>query len=649
VRENFYSKLATDGTVTLDGLITALEGELDGELSVIRRGTPSALIEPQVAARLVSHFALRTAHVRSVFGKSAGQIVDEVAGLFTDTAHLRDYLGVDEPSRARTAVPLLDEVLKAVPFAAIPVPPPLVQRVVAFWIRENFDAFYEQQRAVISQVLGEIGKGIVGMVRDGHNKALLSADTSRWEKELSLLSWRTQSVVGAVLPDCVVLARESGGAFAPLALSDREKVDLVVLPIAHDRLLVGSPFTSIDISIDSINEASASCSDSFFISHEAMHGSGLSGLIGQRCSQAIDAVLAEALSSMRRSEDEQSASPPPSRVIEVESVGAFSFSLTCLDFADAKTVARLGEILSGIVQEVGRDMPLSALDGVTFAADYTSALETFDRGDPSLGVDRTEQRDHGRAVAKCLRVVRGAEIKEHIVADSIIAHALLADDETGRASAIHTLVSMLACVAHAAVYEKQLEGDSTQAADSVGALLHRAVSRAPGRYFAARESAFADSHAGERYADLVRDSLASARETIQSTRLAYRTSNDLDRLVEVSVVQISHVLAHAAEWLGHRDGLPSQDAFPGSSLPEDLQVFGLSLWLELFGRDLRRLYDDIGQFTSANIFALSAHVERLLWTVQICPWLTENGVPYVSVPMGADERLLADPSRGRTD
>ena len=641
VREHFYSNLAPDGTTTLDGLITELESNFNAELSVIRRGTAEAPIEPQVAARLVTHFALRTAHVRSVFSKGAAQVIEEIAGLFTDTDGLRDYLGVDEPSRARAESPLVDQVLKAISLAAISAPPPLLKRVVAFLIRENFDEFYRKQHTVITQVVDGIGKGVASMVRDGHNKALLTSDTSRWESDLSLLHWRTHSVVGAVLPDCVVLARETGGTFTPLALSDREKVDLVVLPIAHDRLLVGSAFTNVDVSIDAINEASASCSDSFFISHDAHHGFALSGLIGQRCSQAIDAVLADARSSIRRPEGVQTVSLSPGRAFEVESVGAFSFSLSCLNFGDAETCARLGEVLRAVVQEVGRDMPLSALDGVTFAVDYASALETFDRGDPTLGVDRTEERSYGRAVAKCLRVVRGAEVREHIVVDSIIANALLMDDEAVRASAVHTIVSMLACVAHAAVYERQLVGQTTQAADSVAAMLHRAASKAPGRYFAARESAFADPSAGERYADLVRDSLAFARESIQERRLAYRMSNDLDQLVEVSLFHMSHVMAHAAEWLGHRDGLPSQEAFPGSSLPEDLRVLGLNLWLELFGRDLRRLYDDSGQFTSANVLALTSHVERLLWTVQICPWVMEDGTAYVSVPMGEDERLLA--------
>jgi hypothetical protein len=110
----------------------------------------------------------------------------------------------------------------------------------------------------------------------------------------------------------------------------------------------------------------------------------------------------------------------------------------------------------------------------------------------------------------------------------------------------------------------------------------------------------------------------------------------MDALLGVALPQISFVLSHAAEWLGHRDGLPDQDEFPGASLPNDLQAYELHLWLELFGRDLRNLYDADGLFTSAHIFALGRHVERLLWTVQICPWPMEDGSLYVTVPLGND-------------
>lgn len=643
VQENFYSKLGSEGAPTLDDLITSLEGEIDRDLKTIRIASTGANIDAGLAARLVTHLVLRTAHVRSMFTQASGLILNEITSLVTDTDGMRRYLGIDSSDPARVSETLVDDVLKKLPLATLSLPPAFARRVIRFWIREHFHSFYEQIQPAASHALEQIKRSMSGAIRDGHNRALAMTDEVRWISDLAALSWKTHSFTGAILPDCVVLAREIGGGFTPLLLSNRQQIDTVVLPIAHDRLLVGSTIADDNIAVPSINEASALCSDSFFVSHAENDGAGLSNMIGQRCAQAIGAVVNEALSDFRSpNADTVSEQRFERQLAKGEFPGSFSFSLTCTDFADAETAARLGEILKVVVLEIGRDKPLTTLDGITFAADYASALERLDRGDPALPSERSRPRAYGRAVAKCVRVSRQGVFKEHLVFDAVLADHLLADDSDRRALGIHMVVSMLAGVSHSAIYESRLNDRSAAPSDCVTEWLHKATSTAPGRYFAARESAFSDPSSGLRYATLIRDSLASAREQIRNARLAYRLDINLDKLLDVAVLQFSFVLAHAAEWLGHRDGLPSQDAFPGASLLDDLKVDGLDHWLELFGRDLRRLYDVDGQFTAENIFALGQHVERLLWTVQIFPWPTESDLLYVSV--GDDARLLQSQS-----
>ena len=99
----------------------------------------------------------------------------------------------------------------------------------------------------------------------------------------------------------------------------------------------------------------------------------------------------------------------------------------------------------------------------------------------------------------------------------------------------------------------------------------------------------------------------------------------------------SFVVGHTAEWLGHRDGLSTEAGFPGSDLSSNLHKYGLQHWLDLLGRDLQRLYDGDDGFTAENIYALAKHVERLLWTFQVCPWLTDEGRVYISVPFDDTE------------
>ncbi len=648
VGEYFYSKLRADGVETLDDVITAIEGGLDGELSALRRAPVDEPIDPKVAARLTTHLMLRTAHVRSVFEQGAVQIFNAAIPVLSDPNVVRDHIDLDKLGGAAAFQGGVDDALKSLPLDALAIPHPLARRMLSFMSRERFDSFFAGAGPMIVQALTEMTKNIPVQIREAHNKSLEAIQNSRWEERLAELSWSTQEVVGAVLPDCVVLAREKGQDFTPLLLSDREKVELVILPLSHDRILVGWAGVKAPIEVKSLNAGSVACSDSFFISRCADDGAGLSDLIGQRPAKAIRASVDKALSGFRRRTGgvKVSGIPVEPRVSETEDLASFSFSLTCLDFADSEIATRLGEIIKVIVHEMGRGIPLATLDGITFAFDYPAALLGLDRGDEAISPSESQPRDYGRPVAKSVQVFRGGESKSHIVIDSVIADWLLSDDEDNRTSAIHLILNMLADLGHTERYEAQLKGISVATPDEITRMLHSSVSAAPGSYFGARESAFCDPKAGERYATLVRDSLAAAHEAIAKARLAYRVSNSLENLLGEALPHISFVLTHAAQWLGHRDGLPSQDVFPGSSLPGDLKAYDLNFWLELFARDLRNLYDADGQFTSENIFALSRHVERLLWTVQICPWPMEDGTPYVSVPLGNDAALLEIGSSG---
>lgn len=326
-----------------------------------------------------------------------------------------------------------------------------------------------------------------------------------------------------------------------------------------------------------------------------------------------------------------------------------TFSVTCIGFADETTASELGKVLQVVVFELARSLPLAKLDGMTFSRDYITAVAGIDRGDHTLEKCLSRPRDYGRAVAKCVKVIRGGESKEHIVFDADIAEQLLSADPALRSTAAQVVVGMLAQVSHTMIWEERLIGAKPECLDEVHKLLHEAIATVPGNYYCARESAFVNPEAGKRYAALVLDSLKDARIAIQEARLTYRRDNDLDQLLRIALGRSSFVLGHAAEWLGHRDGSPTQDEFPGATLPDELSSSELHLWLELLGRDLRKLYDIENQFTPENIFALSQHAERLLWTFQICPWLTENGRVYVSVPIGDDAILLNSRSDDRAE
>jgi hypothetical protein len=373
-----------------------------------------------------------------------------------------------------------------------------------------------------------------------------------------------------------------------------------------------------------------------------IHGRDIASLIGQRVIQHITSIVNDAVSE-RLPVVQQPLADPRESVLDVD--GSISFSLSCQGFGTESIAAALSQIIGGVAREVGRVMPLADLDGITFAQNYEQALMTLDRGDPALGVDTTRPRPYGLPVAKCVRVIRDGQLKEHIVFDALMAGGLLDDTEDLHDDAIHLLVNMLAQVAHTSLFEKRLEETPIALLGGTLGALHPAVASTPGMYYAARESAFALPGAGKRYRTLVLDSFQAARDAIFSAKARCVGSHDVDQLLAMACPAIASVLEHAAQWLGHRDGLPDQSTYSGSALVDDLKAFSLDDWLDLFGRDLRRIYAAEGEFCAANLFGLGRHVERLLWVFHIFPWPHPDGEMYVTVLNDSEQVVLDDPSR----
>lgn len=85
-----------------------------------------------------------------------------------------------------------------------------------------------------------------------------------------------------------------------------------------------------------------------------------------------------------------------------------------------------------------------------------------------------------------------------------------------------------------------------------------------------------------------------------------------------------------------------RETFAGDDLPSTLAAHGLDIWLELLGRDLERVYAEPDRLDYEVIGRLHSHAERLLWTLQICPWPLPDRQIWWSVPWGEDLAVLAE-------
>lgn len=635
VEDWFYSRRVTDSEATLDDVITALERDLHKDFARLRSSAPGTVVSGAMAAPLVAHLATRTAFIRSLTGQFMAQLADEVEARLGTVGGLRRVMGIDaaEPTAVlRTAI---GDAIADLPLEQLGIPAPFIERLMLFIARERADEWLSESSGFVAKLTPILRADGSERLRDAHNRSLgTPPDETGWAKVLREFDWRIEAAEGAILPDCAVLVGEGAGDLVPFMMSNGEAARAVVMPLSSDRLLVGSKAGGAAVDLSELNRQAALASDSFFVG-AAPEGADLVDLIGGRPSHAVRDVIEEAFAKLGDGAVSREGQPGERPTI---SSGLVSYQVICAGIGNEAFAQRVASVVNVIVTEMSRTLPLSDLDGVTFAADYANALQTLDRGSPDLAPVESEALAYGVATARCVEVERGGVRKDHIVFDGWIAAGLLSDDLEHQQLCALVIAKELAKVGHGALFAESFEIDI--GVDLVRRALFPCVSQTPCAYFSSRESAgISPEHSGL-YADLVVDSLAHARVAVQAARLSYRTSDDLGALLDVAFPCVRAVLGHVADWLGHRDGLAEGMIVAGSDLPERLRPFELEKWLDLFGRDLQALYatPDHGLDT-ARLFALARHAERLLWTLQICPWPIDEGV-YYSVPFGDDLALL---------
>lgn len=162
--------------------------------------------------------------------------------------------------------------------------------------------------------------------------------------------------------------------------------------------------------------------------------------------------------------------------------------------------------------------------------------------------------------------------------------------------------------------------------DDMARELHLAVARTPSTYWSAKQAAFVFPDEGAVYADLVMDSFEHAKEAVASARARMTDPSDVNETFLAAFETVAAVLVHAADWVGHRDGLVEEQAFNGDDLPARLAVHGLERWIALFGRDLAACYQENGALDLNVVTTLSRHVERLFWSLGVFCWPEGGGV-----------------------
>lgn len=666
---HFYSEPSNDGSLTLDDRITQYEDKLGKLLILLREEPLGSIIDGEIAAEVVTHLTIRGAHLRDAFSLAVEQLSVGAVDIFTDEKHMRSLVGAD----AHVPPPMLEEQIEKLLkehqdlFAMIGLPKPVLRQIAFTLVKENFDGFFAEHSPIFASILNETASTASTIARDGHTKALnASLKPDVRVASLCRFVWTMCGIPGGdlILPDCVALAIQSGGTTPdPYIMSSVDKINTVFLPICSDRILIGYKNQDRLPDVSAFNEAAAACCQTFFVSAcMSPELEDLTERIGEKSKTTLlDAVTSALDEFTNRSLVDKNRDTSAVQVMNgpilsestmtfgmddgghgTEEAHNLSYSITFLDCADQETAEKIAATVNVVVSEMSRWLPLNRLDHITFAEDYGAALERLDRGFPVSSPLVPTESEIGTGVAMAPLIIREGVAKVCIVMRAWLGHALIGEEGEGQTVAIHTLANQLAHVACIDLIDQALPGVLLSSIDDDWERwLYRYMHEAWTAYFAARISATFCPGIGSSYRDTLLALVKKTKDDIPRERLAYRVHGDLGRLLGTAISSIGTVMNWAAQLLGHCDGLSESVYDQEGSLTQALKDSGLQGWMDVFRRDLSKLFELRDRWGSIQEFlAMNRHIERVLWQFGVFPWRNEQGQVRVEIPVHSDAAQL---------
>jgi hypothetical protein len=269
VERHFYSEPSPGGSKTLDDEITDYENAFAQRLQALKSVPLDTAVDADTAAEVVAHLTIRNAHLRRTFTMGVNSLLSHAVEVFCDEATLRPILGVDGNTPSERVKELIDEQLKENPaLAARGLPPRVLHQIAQMILKERFSSFFTTHVSFMAAAIDALAAQAPAFIRDGHNKALSSGLAPDGRTEiLRALNWRVLASTndGFVLPDCVALGVDDETGLKSLILADLGKVTAVLMPLATERLLVGTRPSAPAPPVAAFNEAAVAASHTFFI------------------------------------------------------------------------------------------------------------------------------------------------------------------------------------------------------------------------------------------------------------------------------------------------------------------------------------------------------------------------------------------------
>jgi hypothetical protein len=232
------------------------------------------------------------------------------------------------------------------------------------------------------------------------------------------------------------------------------------------------------------------------------------------------------------------------------------FPISVRGFESEAEAAEFAQLLGEYVIEISRNIDLSQLDGVTVAYDYSQALANLDRGYQSA---QTLTPSEGAVVGVAMTpsVIRGEQLKSHIVFNALYVRPLENTEHEYYRSALHTLAHECAHVEVTHSFDMAFPNRLLKRghADMQDALRWQVILACWDEYAATSITAQYGEAPTVGYEDTLLGALAEIRNQVNELIIAYRVHADVQRILEEVYSAMGNLLKFSAYHLGNLAGL----------------------------------------------------------------------------------------------
>lgn len=264
--------------------------------------------------------------------------------------------------------------------------------------------------------------------------------------------------------------------------------------------------------------------------------------------------------------------------------------------------SKIEDGLTRLVRQIGRNIDLTRLDGVTLAIDYAEALLNLDRGYESEHRLQATRGDRGVGVAMSPTVIRDGVRKSHIVMNANVFFNMLNDGHEGRLIQLlaHECAHVEANAAFDGAIPNYLLGK--RAENGREYVRWRAILACWDEYAACRLSARYGDDPGSDYETLFLDNVHDCRERANESIKAYRLHHDIQRVMGEVVEAYEQPLKYFSYYLGNLAGQEWQSSRSDTMKEALADHEWIVPYLQRLGDAHEKIWVEFGRWQSFDAF-----------------------------------------------